>query len=153
MFLRTKTSRGELALGPDLGLNVSTRSIASCDSSWFHVIRSAPRWNLFYSAAASSTIHHGSRGTRSWLDPLTASVCVCMCGCLLTVLVQEELVEAQAAGLLADEAVHILGAVVVHGDGVLQRFDTRLQTEGDLGVADGVPETQTDTGRRSAPEG
>lgn len=41
----------------------------------------------------------------------------------LTVLVQEELVESQAAGLFADEAVHVLRAVVVHGDGVLQGFD------------------------------
>lgn len=82
-------------------------------------------------------------------------VCVCVCGRLLTVLVQEELVEAQAAGLLANEAVHVLGAVVMHGDGVLQWFDARLQTEGDLGVADGVPETQTDmfTGRSLAAEG
>lgn len=60
----------------------------------------------------------------------------------LTVLVQEELVESQAAGLFADEAVHVLRAVVVHGDGVLQGFDARLQAEGDLGVAHGVPAKQ-----------
>lgn len=58
----------------------------------------------------------------------------------LTVLVQEELVEAQAAGLLPDEAVHVLGAVVVHRDGVLQWLHTRLQAEGDLGVAYRVSE-------------
>lgn len=60
--------------------------------------------------------------------------------CFLTVLVQEELVESQPAGLLADEAVHVLGAVVVHGNGVFQRFNARLQTKGNLGVADGVPD-------------
>lgn len=72
------------------------------------------------------------------------SVCVCLCDRFLTVLIQEELVESQAAGLFADEAVHILGAVVVYGDGIFQRFNTRLQTERNLGVADSVPETETD---------
>lgn len=61
----------------------------------------------------------------------------------LTVLVQEELVESQAAGLFADEAVHILCAVVVHSDGVLQRFDTGLQAERNLGVAHSVPGEET----------
>ena len=61
-------------------------------------------------------------------------VCVCVRVRSLTVIVEEELVEAQAARLLADEAVHVLCAVVVHGDGVLQRLHTRLQTERDLGV-------------------
>lgn len=63
----------------------------------------------------------------------------------LTVLVQEQLVEAQAAGLFADEAVNVLGAVVVDGDGVFQRLHTRLQTEGNLGVAGRVSEGQTGT--------
>lgn len=67
----------------------------------------------------------------------------------LTVLVQEELVEAQAAGLLADEAVHILGAMVVHGDGVLQRLHARLQAEGDLSVAHRVPGKGGDRGQGS----
>lgn len=40
-----------------------------------------------------------------------------------TVFIQKELVEAKPAGLLPDETVHILGAVVVHGDGVLERLD------------------------------
>lgn len=67
------------------------------------------------------------------------TVDLCVCVCVLTVLVQEQLVEPQPAGLLADEAVHVLGAVVVDGDGVLQRLHTRLQTEGDLGVSHRVP--------------
>lgn len=71
-------------------------------------------------------------------------MCVCVYDRFLTVLVQEELVESQAAGLFADEAVHVLGAVVVYCDGVFQRFNTRLQTERNLGVADSVPETETD---------
>ena len=57
----------------------------------------------------------------------------------LTFLVQEELVEAQPAGLLPDEAVHVVRAVVVHGDGVLQGLDARLQAEGHLGVAYRMP--------------
>lgn len=64
--------------------------------------------------------------------------------CFLTLLVQEELVESQAAGLFADEAVHVLGPVVVNGDGVFQGLNAGLQTEGDLGVADSVPEGETD---------
>lgn len=64
--------------------------------------------------------------------------------CFLTLLVQEELVESQTTGLFADEAVHVLGAVVVNGYGVFQRLNTRLQTERDLGVADGVPEEEAD---------
>lgn len=64
--------------------------------------------------------------------------------CFLTLLVQEELVESQAAGLFADEAVHILGAMVVNGDGVFQGLNAGLQTEGDLGVANSVPEDETD---------
>lgn len=60
-------------------------------------------------------------------------------GSCLTILIQEELVEAQAAGLFADKAVHVLGAVVVHGDGIFQRFNAGLQAEGNLGVADSVP--------------
>lgn len=63
--------------------------------------------------------------------------------CFLTLLVQEELVEPQSAGLFADEAVHVLSAMVVDGDGVFQRLHTRLQTERNLGVADGVPEKET----------
>lgn len=42
----------------------------------------------------------------------------------LTVLVEEELVEAQAAGFLANEAVNVLRAVVVHGHRILERLDT-----------------------------
>lgn len=61
----------------------------------------------------------------------------------LTVLVQEELVEAQAAGLFADEAMYVLGAVVVNGDGVFQRLHAGLQTEGNFGVADSVPAKDT----------
>lgn len=57
----------------------------------------------------------------------------------LTVFIQEQLVEAQAAGLFADETVHVLGAVVVHGNGVFQRFYTRLQAEWNLCVANSVP--------------
>lgn len=63
--------------------------------------------------------------------------------CFLTLLVQEELVESQTAGLFADEAVHVLGAVVVNGDGVLQRLNAGLQTERNLGVANSVPEEVT----------
>lgn len=73
------------------------------------------------------------------MDPLSE----CVCRRFLTVLVQEQLVEAQPAGLLADEAVHVLGAVVVNGDGVFQRLDARLQAERNLGVADGVPKRDT----------
>lgn len=69
----------------------------------------------------------------------------CQRGLSLTVFVQEQLVEAQTAGLLADEAVHVLGAVVVHGDGVFQRLDTRLQAEGNLCVPNGVPGGQRRT--------
>jgi len=57
----------------------------------------------------------------------------------LTVVIQEELIEAQAAGLLPNEAVHVLRAVVVNGDGVLQRLDAGLQAEGHLGVPGRVP--------------
>lgn len=53
----------------------------------------------------------------------------------LTIFIQEELIKAQATGLLSNETVHVLCAVVVHSHCVLQRLDTRLQTEGDLGVA------------------
>ena len=69
-------------------------------------------------------------------------LCVCVGRWVypLTILVQEKLVEAQAAGLLADEPVHVLGAVVVHSDGVLQGLDARLQAERDLSVAHRVPE-------------
>lgn len=62
----------------------------------------------------------------------------------LTVLVEEELVEAQAAGLLADEAVHVLSAMVVHGHSILERLDTRLQAEGHLGVAHRVSRGEID---------
>lgn len=65
----------------------------------------------------------------------------------LTLFVQEELVKAQAAGLLPDEAVHVLRAVVVNGDGVLQRLHAGLQTEGDLGVSDGVSAKKKKTHR------
>ena len=101
------------------------------------------------------------------MDPLTVSVygemvqpqltdsgklprvCVCVCDwvrtdCFLTILVQEELVESQTAGLFADEAVHVLCAVVVNSNGIFQRLNTRLQTERDLGVSNCVPEEQTD---------
>ncbi len=64
--------------------------------------------------------------------------------CFLTLLIQEELVESQATRLFADEAVNILGAVVVNGDGIFQRLNARLQTERDLGVADSVSEEQSD---------
>lgn len=65
----------------------------------------------------------------------------------LTVLIEEELVEAQAAGLLADEAMHVLGAVVVYGHSILKRLDTRLQAEGHFGVSYRVSggETHTET--------
>lgn len=56
----------------------------------------------------------------------------------LTIFIKKELVKAQAAGLLADETVHILCAVVINGHGVLQRLDTGLQTEGDFGITDCV---------------
>lgn len=56
----------------------------------------------------------------------------------LTFFIQEELVKAQAAGLLPDETVHVLRAVVVNCNGVLQRFHAGLQAEGDLRVSDGV---------------
>lgn len=65
-----------------------------------------------------------------------------MSECFLTVLVQEELVESQTAGLFADKAVDVLCAVVVDGDGVFQWLDARLKTEGNLGVADSVPKTR-----------
>lgn len=54
---------------------------------------------------------------------------------MLTILIQEELVETQAAGLLPNEAVHVLRAVVVNGDGVLEGLHAGLQTEGDLSVS------------------
>lgn len=63
--------------------------------------------------------------------------------CFLTVFIQEQLVESQTTGLFANEAVHVLGAVVVNSDGVFQRFDTRLQTERNLGVANSVPEKRS----------
>lgn len=62
--------------------------------------------------------------------------------CFLTIIIQEELVEAQAAGLFANEAVHVLGAVVVNGDGVFQWLHARLQTKGHLGVTYRVPGTK-----------
>lgn len=85
--------------------------------------------------------------TRPGVGPVTLSVSHpglsvydrCHRGLFLTVFIQEELVEAQAAGLFADEAVHVLGAVVMHGDGVFQRFNTRLQAEWNLCVTNSVP--------------
>lgn len=76
-------------------------------------------------------VHAPVRHVKVWSD------------CFLTVLVQEELVEAQAAGLFADEAMYVLGAVVVNGDGVFQRLHAGLQTEGNFGVADSVPAKDT----------
>lgn len=40
----------------------------------------------------------------------------------LTLLIEKQLVEAQATRLLADEAVHVLRAMVVHSNGILQRL-------------------------------
>lgn len=86
--------------------------------------------------------------TRPGAGPVTLSVshpdlgCECVMdatGVFLTVFIQEQLVEAQAAGLFADEAVHVLRAMVVYGDGVFQRFYTRLQAEWNLRVANSVP--------------
>lgn len=78
----------------------------------------------------------------------------CRWGSFLTVIIQEELVEAQAAGLFADEAVHVLCAVVMHSDGVFQWFNTRLQAERNLCVANSVPgrhkETRESSTRPSA---
>lgn len=59
-------------------------------------------------------------------------------GQTLTVFVQREFVEPEPTGLFAHKVVSELAAQVVDGDGVFQRFHTRLQTEGDLGVAHGV---------------
>lgn len=53
----------------------------------------------------------------------------------LTIFVQEKLIEAQATGLLPNETVHILCAVVVDSNSILQRLDTGLQTEGDFCVS------------------
>lgn len=64
----------------------------------------------------------------------------------LTVFIQEELIEAQATGLLANEAVHVLGAVVVDGDGVLERLDAGLKAEWDLGISGRVPADKTHEG-------
>lgn len=98
--------------------------------------------------SARNTNQHGTSSSDCACDFNTQPIHVF--GASLTVLVEEELVEAQAAGLLADEAVHVLGAVVVHGHGVLEGLDARLQAEGHLGVAhrvsggtDGQPERQT----------
>lgn len=60
---------------------------------------------------------------------------------VLTIFIQEELIKAQAAGLLPDETVHVLSAVVMDGNGVLQRLDARLQAERDLGVSHRVSAT------------
>lgn len=70
----------------------------------------------------------------------------------LTVFIQEQLVEAQAAGLFANETVHVLRAMVVYGNGVFQRFNTRLQAEWNLCVANSVPgrHKQTNTFESSA---
>lgn len=61
----------------------------------------------------------------------------------LTVFIQEELIKAQATGLLPDETVHVLRAVVINGNGVLQRLDTGLQTERDLGISNCVSAKDT----------
>lgn len=61
----------------------------------------------------------------------------------LTVFIQEQLVESQATGLFANEAVHVLCAVVMNSNGVFQWFHTRLQTERNLGVANGVPKKKS----------
>lgn len=53
----------------------------------------------------------------------------------LTVVIQGELIKTQAAGLLPNETVHILCTVVINSNGVLQRLDAGLQTEGDLGIS------------------
>lgn len=53
----------------------------------------------------------------------------------LTIIIEEEFIKAQATGLLPNKTVHVLGAVVVDSDGVLQGLDTGLQTEGDLSVS------------------
>lgn len=57
----------------------------------------------------------------------------------LTIFIQEQLIKAQATGLLANEAVHMLRAVVIDSDGVLKRLDAGLKTERDLGVSNRVP--------------
>lgn len=61
----------------------------------------------------------------------------------LTVFIQEELIKAQTTGLLPNETVHILCAVVVNSDGVLQRLDAGLQTEGNLGISNCVSAKDT----------
>lgn len=42
----------------------------------------------------------------------------------LTFFIEEKLVEAQATGLLPNETVHILCAVVMDSDGIFQGLDT-----------------------------
>lgn len=112
-----------------------------CTSS---VISSVSDSSLFYSAALLKPLINNSSRLHSNRPGDGSSYSERECECFLTVLVQEELVEAQAARLFADEAVHVLRAVVVDGDGVFQRLHARLQTERDLGVADGVPEEEAD---------
>lgn len=47
----------------------------------------------------------------------------------LTVLVQWQFVEPESTGLFAHKVVSVLTAEVMHGDGILQRFNARLQTK------------------------
>lgn len=53
----------------------------------------------------------------------------------LTLVVEGQFVEPEPAGFFAHKLVRALGAEVVQGHGVRQRLHTRLQAEGNLGVA------------------
>lgn len=61
----------------------------------------------------------------------------------LTIFIQEELIKSQTTGLLPNETVHVLCAVVIDSNGVLQRLDTGLQTERDLRVSNCVSTKRT----------
>lgn len=49
--------------------------------------------------------------------------------------VEGQFVEPESAGFFAHKLVRALGAEVVQGHGVRQRLHTRLQTDGNFGVA------------------
>lgn len=62
----------------------------------------------------------------------------------LTIIIQRQFVEFESTWLFAHIAVCVLGAELVHGDGVLQGLHTRLQTERNLGVAHRVSASRQD---------
>lgn len=54
---------------------------------------------------------------------------------ILTIFIEEKLIKAQTTGLLPYETVHVLSAVIINSNGILERLDTRLQAERNLGVS------------------